>query len=491
MSARWKKASLGASLVLATILGVGLFAAWFFVFITGDNAIRPYRAQEASKQLVFTRDGEALVEIYPAGYRGDLDPIYQTLEGRPYLPKEGSVARLDPLDLVDDYAQVIRPASDVNTDSVYVDRNDWSMRMLGMGALSPTKTYWYLIYNLNHEGTAAFVGYDARTRRRMGYFGRRGFSTDPPAPADSFKIPFDLFVDGGWSAAYFTRGSEPNYDVALHEDMFLVSDGELLRVSLANQTVESFSLPEKVIALGRYTPHTGVLPRHSRRNAMVVRLPSELRLFSLQGEPLGAIPLKPELQDKSLTLYNLESGEFILEATVAGVREAPPTVTWFAADGKELRHMVADVFPPRPKRPWEDWVFLGIVNVPVLYTVVWPVAAYFEVNRGAAPDMTTAFAQLLSRFWAPYTLLVLICLALAVRTYRRHARYESRGAAAWAIFVLLTGPFGMAAYLLHREWPVRTACEHCGRPTPRNRSQCLVCAEPFPAPERRGIEIFA
>ncbi len=491
MTVRWKKASLAASLVLATILGVGLFAAWFFVFIMGDNVIRPFRTQDASRQIVFTRGGEALLKIYPAGYQSDVDPIYQTLEGRPYVPKEGNATRVDPRDLVDDYAQVIRPATDPDSAYRYLDRNNWSMRMLGISALSPTKTFWYLIYNLDHEGTAAFVGYDARTRRRMGYFGRRGFSTDPPSAADSFKVPFDLFVEGGWRAEYTKRGSEPNYDAALREDLFLVSDGELLRISLTDQTVEAIPLPGKVVSLGGYTPHAGAIPRHARPNAMVVRLPNELRLFSLQGEPLGAIPLKSELQDKSLMLYNLESGEFILEANAAGRGKAPPTITWFAADGKELRHVVADVFPRRPEQPWQDWVFLGILNVPGLYAIVMPVAAYFEVNRGAAPDMTTAFAQLLSRFWAPYTLLVLICLALAVRTYRRHARYESRGAAAWAIFVLLTGPFGLAAYLLHRPWPVRTACEHCGRPTPRNRSQCLVCAEPFPAPERRGIEIFA
>jgi hypothetical protein len=63
MTLRAKNASTAARLVLATILGVGIFAVWFFCFVMGELTVRPYLGQSSSRSLVFTSEGEPLFVI--------------------------------------------------------------------------------------------------------------------------------------------------------------------------------------------------------------------------------------------------------------------------------------------------------------------------------------------------------------------------------------------------------------------------------------------
>jgi hypothetical protein len=82
-------------------------------------------------------------------------------------------------------------------------------------------------------------------------------------------------------------------------------------------------------------------------------------------------------------------------------------------------------------------------------------------------------------------------LLLAAWCYRRHRRFEERGALVWAAFVFLTGPAGIVGYLLHRRWPASERCAACGTVVPRDREECLACEAQFPPPAPEGIEIFA
>ena len=91
----------------------------------------------------------------------------------------------------------------------------------------------------------------------------------------------------------------------------------------------------------------------------------------------------------------------------------------------------------------------------------------------------------------PLVILFAFSVVLAILCYRRHRRIAERSSLLWALFVFLLGAPGFIGYELHRRWPVREKCQHCGAITPRDRDACLDCGTEFPLPPLKGIEIFA
>ncbi len=355
-----------------------------------------------------------------------------------------------------------------------------------------TRTYWYLIHDFQPDGTAYFVGYDALTRRQIGYFGRRGFSLTIPPEEDRIQIPFSLLLGEGWTGRGGTRGEIPRYEPKRNNNILIISGDELLKINLSTQTIAPIPMPSKVITMGQYTQHLPVMgsAKFQEVDRVVVRLPDELQFLDFGGEPQGRLPIPPDLRDKSLTLRSVNPAEFIVEST-SGQRYAPHELTWISADGKVLRSANVDIYQRPVEGDGDSWMITMIVPVPGLIAAFTPFDALNKVRNDEAPDMQTALQELIRRFAIPYALLLVVSLALAIWTYRRHRRYETDGAAAWAVFVLLLGPLGLVAYLVHRCWPPSTACEHCGCSVPRNRAACTQCREEFPAPAMRGIEVFA
>jgi hypothetical protein len=482
MSTPSKQLPLPPRVLLALILSIGLFCVWLLGWMMFENVIRSYLGSTGFKQLVFTQDGEPLISTYPAGNRELIEPIYHTLDGK-LVPNPSEII------LLDDYPrEVLAQRSKTERASPMVN---WGMGLLGFSALSPTRTYWYLIHDFQPDGSAYFVGYDALTGRQIGYFGRRGFTSTIPPEKDRIQIPFLQLLSGGWDAPSSSRGNIPRYEPQRSHNILMISGDELLKINLSNQTVAPIPMPDKVITLGKYTQHLPVMGSQKSEEVerVVVRLPEELQFLDVGGEPQGRLPIPPNLRDKSLTLRSVDPAEIIVESTSAD-RYAPHELTWLSADGNVLRSASIDIYQ-RPAEGGDFWMITVIVPVPGLIAAFAPFDALNKVESGEAPDMRTALLELIRRFAVPYALLLVVSLALAIWTYRRHRRYESPGALAWAVFVLLLGPLGFVAYLVHRSWPVRTACEHCGRPSPRNRGACLACEQPFAAPELRGVEVFA
>jgi hypothetical protein len=159
--------------------------------------------------------------------------------------------------------------------------------------------------------------------------------------------------------------------------------------------------------------------------------------------------------------------------------------------GKLMRTESVQVRERSQEDPIQAWALVALMPVPMLLTVLAALTSIPSLDRGASLDFAVNLAQRVETFGLPAGLLMMLSVALAVWAYRRQRSFEARGAAAWATFVFLLGPLGVAAYLLHRSWPVQTDCERCGRPTPRNRGACLVCEQPFSSPEMVGVEIFA
>jgi hypothetical protein len=468
--------------MLALLLAIGLWTMWILGWMLAASATSGYFRGVSFKQLNFTVEGEALLRTYPAGNRDQLDPIYHTLDGKRVVDYES-------LHLNDSYVRNISPPELKKMPAL----NSWAMRMVGFVGAGPSRTFWYLIHDAQSDGSAYFVGYDYQTRQLVGYFARDGFRTAIPPADERFKISFARFQQGGWEPYSGRRLMQPNAAGSKRHNLFLLSGGELFKINLSLHTIEPVAMPDKVVSLGVYTQlaareDDGPVVEEVR---IVVRLANELRFLSEKGEPLGGIPITPKFRDQNIFLRGTTSGEFVLEVHSAKVSDGSLTLAWLSADGKELKQRVVQIRDPSTSSPFEAWLLNGLIPVPLALGVISVIAAVIQVRNGQVPDFAMAYAELIARFWLPCTLVLVVSLILAIWVYRRHGRYKSRDAATWAVLVLLLGPLGLVGYLLHRQWPARTTCEHCGKLMPRNRSTCMACVAEFLPPAMKGVEVFA
>jgi hypothetical protein len=114
-----------------------------------------------------------------------------------------------------------------------------------------------------------------------------------------------------------------------------------------------------------------------------------------------------------------------------------------------------------------------------------------KLAMNEAQSLMEGLAQALAVTW-PGLLVVLVVSAIgAVAAYRRQKRFGLPNAAGWAVFAFLFGVPGWLAYRFHRPWPVLEDCPACDEPAPRDRELCTECGAQFPAPEPKGIEVFA
>lgn len=110
-----------------------------------------------------------------------------------------------------------------------------------------------------------------------------------------------------------------------------------------------------------------------------------------------------------------------------------------------------------------------------------------------APLPLVAFAQLGEEGMVKYIgtgVAVVTDGLFVVLCYRRQRKFGARWTGMWMVFVLLFGLPGYLGYLAHRKWPTRLPCPSCRRAVPRDRLACLACGQDFPAPARKGIEVF-
>lgn len=97
----------------------------------------------------------------------------------------------------------------------------------------------------------------------------------------------------------------------------------------------------------------------------------------------------------------------------------------------------------------------------------------------------------LANYRTPMLAACSVAALVAIFFYRRHQQKVGHGALAWALFIFIWGLPGIVGYLLHRNWPTKEVCQHCGKTSPRDRDTCLHCHTAFPVPAMKGIEILA
>jgi hypothetical protein len=278
--------------------------------------------------------------------------------------------------------------------------------------------------------------------------------------------------------------SEPrgNFD----GDEYIYSAAKAHIVDFPTRSVSQVELPDRVVSLGHtwktVSDDDGL--HQGRALKVLVRLPTEIR--DLEGR---VIPIPEAIRDQNIQVISTLGDDVVLLARY--FEPSDSQLYWIDKEGQVTRH---ETLPREPERDFGgmEWVSGLAMPMPtVLGPTLFVIAPLSKVSNGEAPDFPTALAKSLPVVWLPALLVCVVSVIAAAATYRRQRRYSGTGAAAWAIFVLLLGVPGWIGYRLHRSWPARTRCEHCGRVVPRDRATCLACAAEFPPPAARGIEVFA
>jgi hypothetical protein len=472
-----RRDSLSAGILLAAILTCGLMMLWLVVLGFITIVAMNFQPRNATKELDFTQEGEPLIDVTtPVG--DTWSHAYFTLDGKPI--SQPSLSRSHK------FAPHIP-----SPDARFRFHRDWQMRISGFLQPGEDTTYWYLVDPETELHRPYFIGFDARSKQCVGYLGREGFVPDPPAIEDRFKITPMLFYEGGWAPQDHRYGEVPTSPMPRIK---IASGGELLAVDMERRLVEPVPTPDKVLGVASYEQQRLVGEQQdvvSQRH-FAVRLPGQLRLMTVDNAPLLDLSMPPQKEDMTLSLNQFPNGLIV----VKGYRAAEPGRNYlftYNADGELVRQQTADLGNPRePESAWTPWVMMLVsIPQPAVQLALSLAAANDRVQSEQATNLMGAYRSLISDYWLPFATLVLISLVAAVYPYRRQQRYAPRQALAWGVFVLLLGVPGLLGYLLHRRWPHRAQCEHCGRVVPRDRRQCLDCQVDFAPPALKGIEIFA
>ena len=226
--------------------------------------------------------------------------------------------------------------------------------------------------------------------------------------------------------------------------------------------------------------------RFDQQGAIIVRSEQRLHILDGQGNDLQSFGLPDTLRkDRQIACVPLSNGQ----ALVWNV-DADANLYWLDA-----QHMVRhqQVALPRGKgrsllrEATEAFSFVPMPALVVLLTALTPL----EDRPQAAPGSYGAkLASTAADLWPVLLAAVLLALVLAWLVVRGQRRYGLRWTPVW---VTLVAVFGLPVYSGpgDERWPARLPCPHCGQRVPRDRPACLACHQDFPAPQLKGIEIFA
>ena len=469
-------------LLLATILSIGALLLWTiavnWVWSVAGQFLSPH---ESSEQLVFTDDGQPLVQS--TSYLPHNTTVYRTLDGQ-------TIDNLDNYELQGGSGWLAGPSMPSFRDP------GWQSRVIGFAEPGGAPNYWYLVIDVPADRRAFFVGFDAKTNRGIGYIGRNGFRTDPPPADDCFEIEPNLVSYWGlFAGPPANQGQEPNgYWRLPNRAIFLDSDQELFRVEMRHRNVAAVPLDGETISVANLGQPTRV-PEEKHvieKERIAARLSDRVLVLDNDGQTLRSIPLPPETRDRIINVYLTTGPEAIIMA-LADLHHELTEVYWLNSAGETARHehvrLRGGFFVSYEQPAWQT--ALGSLS-PLMCAFDFAILRPRQtVMAGKYHDYRTALAASLADNWAAFAVLVLVSAGLAAFAYAYQLRYSRGGALGWAAFVLLLGAPGLIGYLVHRRWPAVERCRECGARVPRDREGCLVCAASFPPPAPLAIEIFA
>jgi hypothetical protein len=416
------------------------------------------------ESLFIEPDGTILITTYR-----DQQREYRTLDGKPAT----TASEQTPMNGAYLFARKERYST--------VSQHGWEGRVFPFADDARPATYWYFVVaDESDDGRGYFAGYDAATRRSVGYLGREGFTSTEPARVGQFSVygPGLAYIGTMFSSWNFrhTVGRSPSGPANFGADfayppwiVYLHSGSRFLKIDLRGRTVGAALDADDILSAGQVSrPDTSGAPVAGRGysrtlETYVLRRPDRITLFNPADESSVDYRLHSELRDKDFAFYPFPEHTALLDIWSSdrlGSR-GEHDLAWLDADGAITR---------REKLTLNQWRLVPSHMETTLLPALALPAPLFGGLFLLGDNPQDAYVNVVADQWLRAILVLLISVAAVALADRKQRRSGLPRSYAWLTFVFLLGLPGLVGYLLHRRWPIR---EH------------------VPPPQRTGIEVFA
>lgn len=473
------------SYLLAAVVALGLSIVWAVVVAIGVGMTQSVGGERLYEQIYVGLDGEPYILRNSLGVYVPVQDVL-TLSGEPAPVGTGSL-------LMPQY--ISRQPAEAGLIS-----GAWRTRLAAVNNGATPAQYWYLVHDGRAGGRAYGIGFDALSKRVVGYFGRKGFSDRKPSRAEWFQPPGNMGL----------YGTTPN--VAQWEPqwgdghvLYLLADGKLWAADTQAKQVRSLvDIPgEATLGWARDLSRNDSRPKPTNASqtgsawapeVLLVRTDEACMLVDPLTGQAETYKLPANLRSASLAAFHLAERNLLLVALGDPFVPAGSQVVWLSPQGEVTRKQTVRLAQGGAVEMGASavgWLAAAAAPFPAGQFPTLGLMPWEMVATGRFESYGAAIAWMIRQTW-PSLLAVLGMGAVgAVAAYRRQQHYGLSGALGWAIFAFLFGVPGWIAYRWHRTWPVLGDCPACGRVVPQDRESCTECLTDFPPPARKGIEVFA
>jgi hypothetical protein len=478
-------------LVLATVLAAGFGIVWGLVSLWAAE-VGAYVALDPrpSEMLIFQTDGTPRV-AHEVGRRGER--VYRDLEGNAVPEPDDQTGWLN--------ATPLPAALPERLDG----GTSWGQRIRSFADGRVPATYWYLVSDGRPDGTGYFVGYDSKSKARVGYLGTAGFREGPPTTGE--LLPFAGAVSGPRSRVFSLQGDHqptehperpptgraPRGAVSPGDVYVFGRGGRLYHADLPGRRVELVlddpQLRSAALVAGVHDPAHGT-PCH-----VAARTDEAVLVLDARGQLLRRYPIPETLRGRTFLFGETTAGEAVecwSSPNDEFATRFDHRICWARSDGQTREANVTLA----ARGGVRTLVLVGAGVVPSPVGLAGLVATYLPrllLDSGRAASYDEALQLSLGMAWPALALAQLLAVGLAVLCYRRQMRYGAGGTERllWPLFVLLFGLPGWVGYRFGRSWPVLESCPSCDVGVPRDREACVRCEAEFPPAALKGTEVFA
>lgn len=356
--------------------------------------------------------------------------------------------------------------------------NPWQNRMTAFSDGPEPTGFWYLVAPRDLHNSAYLVGYDQRSRRRIGFIGTQGFSPSTLPQDQCFSLtrstssltPFNGSVETTPNR-YLYEVYEPqpqnsygtNFANAPQDAIWILSGEKIYEVRLrARSSRILFESQEHILSMTRLS--TSVAGKNLvelvlRTSAGVLRLdPQSL------AQKLFPWKLAPEAGNESCYFFKNGTALIMREPRRGRANEYDvPThyeLNWVNPQGAVERRSEIDVQSfVRGTSRFTHGVQLALLPSPISAWSAWLWSGFSTSFSWDWTDDST-FSQRLAKFFATFWDWILfsplIGLATAYAARRRETEVFHNTSWFWPLLVGLTGWLGWIGYITLRPLPSRT-----------------------------------
>jgi hypothetical protein len=454
---------------LAVILAIGAATAWAIIiycivgFVILLLPTTFYNRSSLNRYLAIAFDGTPMIASFDVK---NITEEYRTLDGQ-LVPDGRKIPMLRE-------TLLNGPAWQLN----HYRGLQWSKRIVKL-----TPTEWYFLHDGRLHGSGYFVGYSPLTKFTIGYFGRAGFRLDEPPADERFQVDGRrLLLSNITIIPYSYDGSHRV------TSLYLLADDGLYQIDLAGLAVKLLLEGTNLVSAGILYANASVT-ESAQAQGLLVRTPDRVLELDFNGKLLRSHLLPQALLNMDWLWYEPSVVNIMIQECPFGEE-----LYWIDAEGNIVRQEHLDLNQTSARSI--EMRTLEKVFVTIAAPSVGMVAAFCAIdawgqNMRKSGAYSVALRKTLGDTWEILLSTGLISICTACLCYRRQRKYALPWTIPWTIFVLVFGAPAYLGYLFHRSWPARMPCPSCGRLAPRDRSACFACGREFPAPNPKGIEVFA